>query len=51
MAKNDFSLDERNAVYKAILARRDIRMYRPDPIPTETLHSILRAGHAAGRSV
>ena len=23
-------------------------MYRPDPIPTETLHSILRAGHAAG---
>ena len=48
MAKNDFSLEERSAVYKAILARRDIRMYRPDPIPADTLHRILRAGHAAG---
>lgn len=48
MAKKDFSSDERNAVYKAILSRRDIRMYRPDPIPPESLHRILQAGHAAG---
>ena len=48
MAKNDFSPHERKAVYKAILSRRDIRMYRPDSIPAETLRRILLAGHAAG---
>ena len=48
MAKKDFSLDERKAVYKAIFSRRDIRMYRPTPIPSESLHRILQAGHSAG---
>ena len=48
MPKKDFSLDERNAVYKAIFSRRDIRMYRPAPIPSESLHRILQAGHSAG---
>ena len=48
MAKKDFSTEERNAVYKAIFSRRDIRMYRPTPVPAESLNRILQAGHAAG---
>ncbi len=45
---NDFTDDEKKAVYKAIFSRRDIRMYKPTPIPTESLHRILQAGHSAG---
>ena len=48
MSSNHFSPDEIAAVYKAILGRRDIRMYRPDGIPDDVLYRILRAGHAAG---
>ena len=48
MSDSDFSSDERSAVYKAILGRRDIRMYRPESIPEDVLIRILRAGHAAG---
>lgn len=44
---NDFSPQETEAVYKAILARRDIRIYLPDPIPDDVLHRILMAGHHA----
>lgn len=43
--KADFSIEERAAVYKAILARRDIRVFLPDPIPDDVLHRILLAGH------
>lgn len=43
----DFSLEERAAVYKAILARRDIRIFLPDPIPDEVLRRILTAAHHA----
>lgn len=41
----DFSEAERAAVYKAILARRDIRVFLPDPIPEDVLTRILLAGH------
>ena len=36
---------DREAVYRAIFQRRDIRNFRPDPIPDETLSRIIRAAH------
>ena len=38
---------QRNAIYSVIAARRDIRRYRPDPVPEDTLRRVLGAGHAA----
>jgi len=38
---------QRNAVYSVIAARRDIRRFRPDPVPEDTLRRVLGAGHAA----
>jgi 5,6-dimethylbenzimidazole synthase len=35
-------------VYEAIYSRRDIRKYRPDPVPEDVLHRILDAAHHAG---
>lgn len=44
-AGQDFTPAERAAVYKAIMLRRDIRRFRPDPIPGDLLERLLRAGH------
>ncbi|MGY1885672.1 MULTISPECIES: 5,6-dimethylbenzimidazole synthase [unclassified Blastococcus] len=35
------------ALHTVIGARRDIRRYRPDPVPPELLRSVLEAGHRA----
>lgn len=44
-----FSHAEREAVYRAIFERRDVRKdFLPDPIPEETLRRILMAAHHAG---
>ncbi|WP_303801999.1 nicotinate-nucleotide--dimethylbenzimidazole phosphoribosyltransferase [Alicyclobacillus macrosporangiidus] len=43
----DFTPAERDAVYKAIFTRRDIRVFLPDPIPDAALMRILEAGHHA----
>ena len=43
--KADFSSDEQEAVYKVIMARRDIRSFLPDPISDDILQRILVAGH------
>ena len=43
----DFSEAERQAVYRAIHERRDVRSYRPDPVPAATLERILDAAHHA----
>lgn len=43
----DFSEGERNAVYRAIFERRDVRNYRPDPVPSDVLHRVLEAAHHA----
>ncbi len=44
-----FSHREREAVYRAILERRDVRRnFLPDPIPQATLNRILMASHHAG---
>jgi nicotinate-nucleotide--dimethylbenzimidazole phosphoribosyltransferase len=37
----------RAALDDVISARRDIRRFRPDPVPDDLLTSVLRAGHAA----
>ncbi|MBT9383418.1 5,6-dimethylbenzimidazole synthase [Pseudooceanicola sp. CBS1P-1] len=43
-----FSEAERDAVYRAINERRDVRsQFQPDPIPDEVLMRLLRAAHAA----
>lgn len=40
---------EKTAVYKTIYGRRDIRgLFKPEPIPSETLARILLAAHHAG---
>ncbi len=46
-APNDFSPTEQAALYKAILARRDIRVFLPDAIPDDVLQRILTAAHHA----
>lgn len=35
-------------IYEAIYARRDIRRFRPEPVPEDVLHRILDAAHHAG---
>jgi 5,6-dimethylbenzimidazole synthase len=45
---SDFTEEERRAFYRLILARRDIRKFRPDPIPDDALERILFAAHHAG---
>lgn len=40
---------EREAVYKTIYGRRDVRsFFKPDPVPSEVLARILKAAHHAG---
>ncbi len=38
---------ERQGVYRAIFSRRDIRQFRPDPVPDEVLARLLDAAHHA----
>ena len=42
-----FTAWERAAIYRAIFERRDVRNYRPDPLPEATLMRILEAAHHA----
>jgi 5,6-dimethylbenzimidazole synthase len=42
-----FTDQERDAVYKAIYTRRDVRSFLPDPIPSEAVQRILEAAHHA----
>ena len=49
MTSNLVSPAEREAVYKTIYGRRDVRsFFKPDPIPQEVLARILAAAHHAG---
>lgn len=47
MAKYDLGPEEKAGVYRAIHERRDIRDYRPDPVPDDVLARVLGAAHAA----
>lgn len=40
-----FADADRDAVYRAIFQRRDVRNFRPDPIPDDKLARIVRAAH------
>lgn len=44
---NDFSDAEREAIYRVIAARRDVRRFRHDPIPDEILDRLLAAASHA----
>ena len=44
---NDFNAQERASFYRLIGARRDVRHFRPDPIPADALLRVLEAAHAA----
>ncbi|MET0286029.1 MAG: nicotinate-nucleotide--dimethylbenzimidazole phosphoribosyltransferase [Polyangiales bacterium] len=44
---SDFTELERNAVYRAIYERRDVRNYRPDEVPEPVLTRMLEAAHQA----
>ncbi len=43
----EFSHAERAALYRVIESRRDVRAFRPDPVPEEALRRILGAAHHA----
>jgi len=42
-----FAAEERDAVYRAIHRRRDVRLFRDDPVPDALLAQVLAAGHHA----
>ncbi len=42
-----FPLDARAALYDVVQARRDVRRFRPDPVPEDVLQRVLSAAHAA----
>ena len=47
MSAYAFSPDERDAVYRAIRERRDMRHFRPGPITPEVRERLLAAAHQA----
>ena len=46
-AETNFTLSERDAVYKAIFARRDVRRFLSWPVPVEAIERVLLAAHHA----
>ena len=42
-----FGEDERAGIWRAIAERRDIRRFRPDPLPEELVTRLLEAAHQA----
>jgi nicotinate-nucleotide--dimethylbenzimidazole phosphoribosyltransferase len=45
---NEYPADQRDAVYRVIRERRDVRRgFLPDPVAPETLHRVLEAAHLA----
>jgi 5,6-dimethylbenzimidazole synthase len=44
---HEFSATEKAGLYRAIFVRRDVRRFRPDPIPAVTLARLLEAAHHA----
>jgi 5,6-dimethylbenzimidazole synthase len=47
MSQEPFSQPERETLYRVIRARRDVRHFRPDPVPPDVLGRILEAAHHA----
>src|SRR5215469_3560094 len=44
---NRLPLEVRRGLYEAIFRRRDMREFRPDPVPNEVLARVLVAAHQA----
>jgi len=44
---DELTTEEKDLIQRLIRARRDIRKFRPDPVPMEKLRRILEAAHAA----
>ncbi len=42
-----FPVDDREALHRIVMARRDIRRFRADPVPETVLQRVLTAAHAA----
>jgi 5,6-dimethylbenzimidazole synthase len=42
---NDFTVEDRENLHRLLRLRRDIREFRPDPIPEDALRRILEAAH------
>ena len=47
MNKNAYTEQERNAVYRAIYERRDMRHFLPDPVDADVMARLLQAAHHA----
>ena len=45
MSGASFNQEERRGVYRAIYERRDIRQFKDDPVPPDTLARAIRAAH------
>jgi nicotinate-nucleotide--dimethylbenzimidazole phosphoribosyltransferase len=45
--ESDFDTAQRDAVYRAIFERRDVRSYLPDAVPEDVLARVLEAAHRA----
>ena len=45
---HEFSSVKKDGLYSAIYGRRDVRQFKPDPIPPRALEKILQAAHHAG---
>jgi 5,6-dimethylbenzimidazole synthase len=45
--KEEFNREDKEAFYRAIFGRRDVRRFLSDPIPEETVNRILLAAHHA----
>ena len=47
LSGGELSPEAKRGVYKAIFGRRDVRSFRPDPVPEDVLARILAAAHHA----
>jgi len=47
-SSHEFSSAKKEGLYSAIYGRRDVRQFKPDPVPAHALEKILNAAHNAG---
>lgn len=47
-SSHEFSPAKKEGLYEAIYGRRDVRQFKPDPVPPQALEKILNAAHHAG---
>jgi 5,6-dimethylbenzimidazole synthase len=47
-SSHEFSSAKKEGLYSAIYGRRDVRQFKPDPVPPQALEKILNAAHNAG---